>query len=157
MAEKKFRFRLKIQGKEAGVVSAITPPIDVEETFGTRGRVPVRGTINGFPFRSSLMSMGGCHMMPVNKALCDGAGVKPGDIVDVVMERDAEERTVEAPPDLQKELVKSKKAQERWETLSFTHKKEMANSITGAKQEETKKRRLAKVMQVLKTGAKWTG
>jgi hypothetical protein len=33
----------------------------------------------------------------------------------------------------------------------------MANSITGAKQEETKKRRLAKAMQILKTGAKWTG
>ena len=157
MPEKKFRFRLKIQGKEAGVVSAITPPIDVEETFGTRGRVPVRGTMNGFPFRSSLMPMGGCHMMPVNKALCDGAAVKAGDIVDVVMERDVEERTVETPPSLQKELAKNKKAQERWEKLSFTHKKEMANSITGAKQEETRKRRLAKVMQVLKTGAKWTG
>ena len=157
MAEKKFRFRLKIQGKEAGVVSAITPPIDVEEVFGTRGRVPVRGTINGFPFRSSLMSMGGCHMMPVNKALCDGAGAKPGDMVDVVMQRDVEERTVAAPPELQKELAKSKKARERWEALAFTHKKEMVNSITGAKQDETKKRRLAKVMQVLKTGAKWTG
>ena len=157
MAKEEFRFRLKIQGKEAGVVSAITPPIDVRETFGTRGRVAVRGTINGFPFRSSLMSMGGCHMMPVNKALCDGAHVKPGDIVDVVMERDVDERTVEAPPSLQKELAKNKKAQERWEKLSFTHKKEMANSISGAKQEETKKRRLAKVVQVLKTGAKWTG
>ena len=96
-------------------------------------------------------------MMPVNKALRDGAHVKPGDIVDVVMERDVDERTVEAPPSLQKELAKNKKAQERWEKLSFTHKKEMANSISGAKQEETKKRRLAKVVQVLKTGAKWTG
>ena len=96
-------------------------------------------------------------MMPVNKALCDGARVGPGDIVDVVMERDEDERTVQAPPELQKELTKSKKAQETWEKLSFTHKKEMANSIIGAKQEETKKRRLAKVMSVLKTGAKWTG
>ena len=157
MAEKKFRFRLKIQGKEVGVVAAITPPIDVKETFRTRGRVPVHGTINGFPFRSSLMPMGGCHMMPVNRTLCTGARVEPGDIVDVVMERDVDERTVEAPPELQKELAKNKKAQERWEKLSFTPKKEMANSISGAKQEETKKRRLAKVMQVLKTGAKWTG
>lgn len=157
MAEREFQFRVKIQGKEAGVVSAITPPIDVERTFGTQGRVPVRGTINGFPFRSSLMPMGGCHMMPVNKALCDGASAKPGDVVDVVMRRDVEERTVQAPPELQKEVAKNKKAQDRWETLSFTHKKEMANSITGAKQEETKKRRLAKVMQVLRTGAKWTG
>lgn len=157
MAEKKLRFREKIQGKEAGVVAAITPPVDVIEWFGTRGRVPIRGTINGFPFRSSLMPMGGCHMMPVNKTLCQGAGVKPGDLVDVVMERDEDERTVDAPPELKKELMKNKKALERWETLSFTHKKEMAASISDAKQDETKKRRLAKVMQVLKTGAKWMG
>jgi len=157
MAQKKLRFRVKIEGKEAGVVSAITPPIDVPETFQTRGRVPVTGTINGYPFRSSLMPMGGCHMMPVNKALCEGAGVRPGEIVDVVMERDVEERIVKAPPELEKELKKSKKARERWDSLAFTHKKEMASSIPGAKQEETRKRRLAKVMQVLETGAKWTG
>jgi hypothetical protein len=157
MAERKLRFQTKIQGKEAGVVAAIAPPVDVIEYFGTRARVPIRGTINGFPFRSSLMPCGNVRMMPVNKVLCQGAGVQPGDFVDVVMERDEEERTVEAPPELAKELAKSKKAQERWEKLSFTHKKEMAASISGAKQEETKKRRLAKVMQVLKTGAKWTG
>lgn len=157
MAEKKLRFQAKIQGKEAGVVAAITPPVDVVEYFGTRGRVPIRGTINGFAFRSSLMPMGGCHMMPVNQALCKGAGVQPGDLVDVVMERDSEERTVEVPPELKKQLAKSKKAQERWDRLAFTHKKEMANSITGAKQEETRKRRLAKVVQVLKSGEKWTG
>jgi hypothetical protein len=103
------------------------------------------------------MPMGGCHMMPVNKALCKGAGAGPGDIVDVVMERDGDARTVEAPPELAKELAKSKKAQERWEELAFTHKKEMANSISGAKQDETRNRRLAKVMLVLKTGAKWIG
>ena len=157
MAQKKLRFRVKIEGKEAGVVSAITPPIDVHETFGTKGRVPVKGTINGYPFRSSLMPMGGCHMMPINKALCKSSGTRPGDIVDVVMERDVEERSVEAPPELAKELKKSKSAKARWETLAFTHKKEMAIAISGAKQEQTRKRRLAKVMQVLETGAKWTG
>ncbi len=40
MAEKKLRFRAKIAGKEAGVVAAITPPVDVIEWFGTRARVP---------------------------------------------------------------------------------------------------------------------
>ncbi len=157
MAQKKLRFRVKIESKEAGAVSAIIPPIDVHETFGTRGRVPVKGTINGYPFRSSLMPMGGCHMMPVNKALCESSGTHPGDIVDVVMERDVEERTVDAPAQLAKQLKKSKKAQERWNSLAFTHKKEMANAISGAKREDTRKRRLAKVMQVLETGVKWTG
>src|SRR5580693_5223233 len=157
MAKQELRFRAKIEGKEAGVVAAIAPPVDVPKFFGTRARVPIRGTINGYPYRSSLSPCGTRHMMPVNKILREGAGVAPGDVVDVVMERDEEERTVEAPPELQRELVKSKTAQGRWDELAFSHKKEMANSISGAKQDETKKRRLAKVMQVLKTGAKWTG
>jgi len=157
MAEKKLRFQAKIQGREAGVVAAIAPPVDVIEYFGTRARVPIRGTINGFPFRSSLMPCGNARMMPVNKTLCQGAGVQPGDLVDVVMEKDEAERTVKAPPELERELAKSKKARERWDGLAFTHKKEMANSISGAKQEETRTRRLAKVVAVLKTGAKWAG
>jgi uncharacterized protein YdeI (YjbR/CyaY-like superfamily) len=103
------------------------------------------------------MPCGRGRMMPVNKTLCQGAGVKPGDIVEVVMERDVEERTVEAPEELKKELGKSKAARERWDGLAFTHKKEMAISISSAKQVETKKRRLAKVMNVLKAGATWTG
>jgi uncharacterized protein YdeI (YjbR/CyaY-like superfamily) len=96
-------------------------------------------------------------MMPVNKILREGAGVQAGDMVDVVMERDEEERTVEAPTVLKKELAKNKAARANWEKLAFTHKKEMALAITGAKQEETRARRLVKIMQILKTGARWTG
>jgi uncharacterized protein DUF1905/bacteriocin resistance YdeI/OmpD-like protein len=154
---KKFEFEVKIEGKEAGVVSAITPPFDVVEAFGTRGRVPIRGTINNFPFRSSLMPMGGCHRMPVRKSLRDGAGVNPGDVVSVVLQRDEAERTVEVPVSLKKELAKSKTAQANWDKLAFTAKKEIALSITGAKQEETRARRLAKALDILKSGKKWTG
>jgi Domain of unknown function (DUF1905)/Bacteriocin-protection, YdeI or OmpD-Associated len=157
MAKGKLRFKTRILGKEAGVVSAILPPVNVPEMFGTLGRVPVRGTINGFAFRSSLMPMDGCHMMPVNKALCKGAGVAPGDTVVVVMERDEQERTVDPPASLERELKKNKKAAEKWESMSFTNKKEMAAAITGAKQEATRVRRLEKVMHVLTTNAKWTG
>jgi hypothetical protein len=157
MAKEELRFRARIEGKEAGVVAAIAPPVDVPKSFGTRARVPIRGTINGYPFRSSLMPCGERRMMPVNKKLCEGAGVRPGDTVDVVMERDEEARTVEAPLALKKELAKNKAAQTNWEKLSFTHKKEMALAIAGAKQEETRARRLGKIMQILKSGAKWTG
>ena len=157
MAKEKLRFKVKIEGREVGAVAAITSPVDVPEIFGTRARVPVRGTINGFPFRSSLMPMGGCHMMPVNRTLREGAGVKPGDTVEVVMERDEEERTVEAPAMLKKALARSKAARANWEKLAFTHKKEMVVWIEGAKQEETRSRRLAKVVQVLEEGKKWTG
>jgi hypothetical protein len=157
MMKQQLRFKVKLAGREIGAVSAITPPVDVPEFFGTRARVPVRGTINGFPFRSSLMPMGGCQMMPVNKTLRDGAGVRPGDIVDVVMEHDEEKRTVEAPAVLKKALTKNKVAKANWEKMAFTHKKEMAIWIEGAKQEATRARRLRKAMQVLEQGMRWTG
>jgi hypothetical protein len=153
----KLKFKVKLEGMESSDVAGLSAPFDVEKRFGTKARVPVRGTINGFAFRSSLMPMGGCHRMVVNKQMREGAGVKAGDIVDVVMERDDAPRTVEVPSLLKKELAKSKPAQANWEKLSFTHRKEMARSITDVKQEETRQRRLAKVMDVLKTGKKWTG
>jgi len=154
---KKLTFKVTLDGDTSSDGAALSAPFDVEQTFGTRARVAVCGTINGFPFRSSLMPMGGCHRMVVNKDMREGAGVKAGDTVTVVMERDEAPRTVEAPTVLKKELAKSKTAQANWEKLVFTHKKEMARSIVEAKQEETRVRRLAKVMDVLKNGKKWTG
>jgi len=154
---KKLRFKVKLDGMESSEVAALSAPFDVKKTFGTIARVPVRGTINGFPFRSSLMPMGGCHSMVVNKQMREGAGVKAGDVVTVVMESDEAPRTVEIPDLLKKELSKSKIAQANWEKQSFTNQKEMARSITEVKQEETRVRRLAKVMDALKKGKRWTG
>jgi hypothetical protein len=156
MAEKKLRFKVRLEGKEGSSVAWLNAPFDVPETFGTRARIAVRGTINAFLFRSSLMPMGGCHSMAVNQTMRQGAKAKAGDVVDLVMERDEEAGTVEAPPELKKESAKSKKAQQRSDDPAFTHKKELAISIRDAKQEKTRKRRLA-VMQVLKTGENWTG
>lgn len=154
---KKIEFTVNLEGKEGSAVAWLNAPFDVVKVFGTRARVPVRGTINGFPFRSSLMPMGGCHGMAVNKTMRDGAKVGAGDAVDIVMERDEAERVVAVPPLLKKELAKNKTAQANWKKLAYTHQKEIALSISGAKQEETKVRRLAKAMNILKTGKKWSG
>jgi hypothetical protein len=153
---KKLEFTVKLEGKGTSV-AWLNAPFDVVKTFGTRARVPVRGTINGFPFRSSLLPMGGCHGMAVNRTMRDGAGVEADDTVNVVMERDEGKRFVKVPPLLKKELAKSNAAQANWQKLSFTNQKEIALSISGAKQEETRLRRLAKTMDILKTGKKWMG
>ena len=155
MPEKMLKFTVKLQGEARSSAAWLDAPFDVQETFGTKARVPVRGTINGFAFRTSLMPMGGCHGLPVNKTMREGARCKAGDTVKVQMQRDTEPRTVEAPPELKRELAKNKQAKANWEKLAFTHKKEMAKYIVEAKQEETKSRRLTKVVEVLKKGTKW--
>ena len=76
---KKLRLTVKPDGVPSVKIAGLSAPFDVEKTFGTRARVPVRGTINRYPFRSSLMPMGGCHRMVVNREMREGAGVKAGD------------------------------------------------------------------------------
>jgi len=154
---KKLKFKIKLDGMEGSSVAALSFPFDVEETFGTRARVPVRGTINGFPFRSSLMPMGGCHRMVVNQTMRNGAKVKAGDVVSVMMEKDVDERVVEIPASLKRALTGNKAAQTSWKKRSFTHQKEMARSIAEAKKEETRVRRLAAIVEILEKDKKWTG
>jgi Bacteriocin-protection, YdeI or OmpD-Associated/Domain of unknown function (DUF1905) len=147
-----FKFKVKLEGMEGMEVAAFHPPFDVPTIFGTKARVPVRGTINGFPFRSSLSNMGDGHCMVVNREMRQGGKCKAGDVVDVVLERDREERTVELPDSIRKHIVSNKTAQATWDSLSFTHKKEWVRAIQEAKKEETKQARLKKMMDALKSG-----
>ena len=56
------------------------------ELLGTRGRVPVRGTMDGVAFRTSFMALGdGTHKLPVAAALRRALGKDVGDPVDVVL------------------------------------------------------------------------
>lgn len=148
-------FRATLNKSEESEATSINIPFDVEKTYGARGRVPVRGTINGYPFRSSIFRMGGdCHFMVVNKGMREGAKVKAGDTVSVVMERDEEERVILPPKDLARALRTNKDAQAAWKKLSYTHQKEYAQAIEEAKKPETRARRIEKAITQLSSGKK---
>jgi hypothetical protein len=144
------KFKTKLIGHSEIDAAGIKPPFDVVEVFQCKGRVPVKGAINGFPFRSSLMNMGDGHMMAVNAQMRAGAHCQVGDTVDVVMEFDADERKVEVPAYLKKVIAGDPAAKTSWEKLSFTHQKEYVRAIEGAKKPETRERRIAKMMEALR-------
>ena len=148
------RFRALVNRKEGGDVCSIDIPFDVEKTFGARGRVPVRGTLNGAPFRGSLFPMGGCHFMVVNRHLREAAGVSGGETVPVVMERDDEPRTIEPPADFARALKGDKEAQAAWDKLSYTHRREHVEHIEEARKPETRARRIEKSVAHLAEGKK---
>ena len=147
---KQHKFQAQLFGAPGMEVAALKPPFDVVETFKRKGRVPVKGTINGFPFRSSLMNMGDGHMMVVNAEVRAGAKCKAGDTVSIVMELDGDVRKVEVPAYLQKLIAADPKAKEFWAKLSFTHQKEYVREIDGAKRPETREKRIAAMMDALR-------
>jgi bacteriocin resistance YdeI/OmpD-like protein/uncharacterized protein DUF1905 len=150
-----FKFKVKLGGAgKYGKVAFFTPPFDVKKTFGTTGRVPVKGTVNGFPFRNSLCQMGGPHFMCVNKALCAGAKCGVGDVVAVVLERDDKKRVMPVPAFMKKAISANKAAKANWEKRPFTYHKEHVLWVTSAKQEETRERRLKKLVEALKSEKK---
>jgi bifunctional DNA-binding transcriptional regulator/antitoxin component of YhaV-PrlF toxin-antitoxin module len=144
------RFKVLLEADPDGSrATGITIPFDVQKEYGTRARVPVRGTLNGAPFRSSIVPMGGRHMMAVPKKLRDAAGVSAGETVTVVMERDTEPRVVTPPADLVAALDQSDAAKAAWAKLSYTHQKEHVQAIEEAKKPETRARRIARTLEVL--------
>jgi hypothetical protein len=143
------KFKVKLLGHSGTDAAIVKPPFDVVEVFQRKGRVPVKGTIEGFPFRSSLMNMGDGHMMVVNAHLRAGAKCKAGDTVTVVIELDEDKRTVEVPAYLRKIMDRDPRARKFWPKLSFTHQKEYVLEIEGAKRPETREKRIAAMMDAL--------
>ena len=144
------KFRAKAEG--AGPNNAwcyIAVPFDVSKVWGTRGRIAVQGTINGFPYYTNIQPMDGRHLLTFNKQLQAGAKAKAGDTVTVVMEPATEERKIEPPAELAKAFRQNKGAKVLWDKLAYTHRKEFAQWIAGAKQEETRQRRAAKAVTMM--------
>jgi len=68
------RFETVLQAEDGGVFFEV--PLDVPAVFG-KARAPVRGTINGQPFRSTVAVYGGRSYLPVNRPCARPPGSRP--------------------------------------------------------------------------------
>ncbi len=133
--------------------TGFTVPFSVEKTFGSRGMVRVAGTINGLAYRSTISPRGGgTHVMLVNKAMQQAAGVAPGDAVRVVMDADNAPRVVTVPPELKAALAKTPAAQAAFDKYSYSHQEAYVEYVAEAKRPETRARRAAETVKMLAVG-----
>jgi bifunctional DNA-binding transcriptional regulator/antitoxin component of YhaV-PrlF toxin-antitoxin module len=151
MPEQRFTAELQDSGRGGG--RWLEMPFDAKDAFG-EARPAVAGTLNGTPFRGRLSVYGGKTYLGLNKEIRDTAGINVGDRVDVVLDRDDAPREVEIPNELLVAFERDTAAKAAFDGMAFTHRREYARWIAEAKKEETRERRVAKALEMLKAGEK---
>ncbi len=143
----RFTTTLLRAGKTA---TGIEVPAEVVARLGPTKRPPVRVTINGHTYRSTVAVMGGVFMVGVSAENRTSAGVAGGDEVEVELELDTTPREVTVPADLAEALGRDPAAKQRFDALSYSHKRAHVEAIEAAKAAETRQRRIAKAISMLR-------
>ena len=128
--------------------AGIQVPEQVMEKLGAGKRPLVLVTINKYTYRSAVAVMGGKYMISFNPQHRIAAGVQGGDEADVTLELDLEPRTVEIPKDLKDALIKAS-ALDAFEKSAPSMKKEYVRQVEEAKAQETRARRITKIVEKL--------
>src|SRR5262245_54520739 len=116
MSPKKFSARLGAEGHAL----FFEVPFDVKQEFG-KARPPVRVSVNGREYRSTVSVYGGRYYLPVRREHRQAARLKQGDLIQVTIALDTAARTVQPPPALSAALAKNRAAKTQWQKLSYTH------------------------------------
>ena len=149
---KKFNAEIKkIEGKDGAYIEI---PFDVEEVYGAK-RVKVKATFDGVEYRGSIVKMGlPCYIIGITKEIRKKIEKEPGDIIEVTIEKDEEDRVVEIPTDFKERIELDNNIKEFWNTLSFSIQKKYVTWITSAKKEETRNKRIDTAIEKLKNKEK---
>jgi hypothetical protein len=145
----KFRTTILQSGKTA---TGIEVPEEVVTALGSGRKPAVLATIGGHTYRSTIATMGGRFMLPVSAENRTAAGVAGGDEIDVDLELDTEPRTIDVPADFAAALDAEPRARATFDGLSNSNKGWHVSSITGAKTDETRERRIARSVETLSQG-----
>jgi hypothetical protein len=146
----KFTTTILGSGNKAG----IEVPEEIVSALGAGRRPPVVVTINGKSYRSSIAVMGGQNLIGVSTANREFTGVSAGDTVEVEVELDTQPRIVEVPDDLAAALATEPDAQAFFATLNYSTQRRYVEPLADARSDETRARRIAKVVADLKAGKK---
>jgi hypothetical protein len=132
-----------------GNLCAIRVPFDPKEVFG-KVRAPVKVTLNGYTYRSTIASMGGQMLIPLRASHREAAGLEGDETLPVTLELDTGKREIKPPADLVKALKAAPPAWTNWQSLSFSHQREHVEAIEEAKKPETRARRIAAAVAMTK-------
>jgi hypothetical protein len=131
-----------------GSICFVPVPFDPRPVFG-KLRAPVKVTLNGYTYRSTIASMGNGPCIPLRRSHREAAGLEGGETLTVTLALDTEKREIKPPPDLVKALRAVPAGWDRWRALSYTHQREHVEAIADAKKPATRARRIESTVAMI--------
>jgi uncharacterized protein YdeI (YjbR/CyaY-like superfamily) len=117
-------------------------PFDVGKTWGKRGNLRVRGSVNGYEFRTSLFPTGqGWHYLIVNGKMQKAARVRVGGTAKFELEPDATKRAVVVPAELKAIFRQSKRLEKFFNSFSASNRRWVCDWIGQPKSTASRARR----------------
>lgn len=136
-------------------VTVIPIPINVETAFGTKGKLDVKGTVDGLPIQRTLLSAGdGTHYFIIKGAFLKQLGKEEGDDVFVEIEPDETYKDVEIPDILLYELEENDVAKAEYDRTSPSSRRWIRDYLTDVKSLDAKANRVLKVLEILERNSK---
>jgi hypothetical protein len=145
----KFQAAVLLNGKTA---TGIEVPEAVVTALNAGKRPPVKVTIKGYTYRTTVAPYNGMNLIPLSAENRAGVGIAAGDQIEVEIVLDTEPRTVELPEDFSAALAADPEAKKYFEGLSLSNKRGIVQPILDAKTEDTRQRRIAKSVEKLHEG-----
>ena len=122
---------------------------DPRDIFG-KLRAPVKVTLNGYSYRSTIAAMGGPPCIPLRKSNREAAGLEGGETIEIRLDLDTDERVVTVPADFARALRAAPPGWARWQELSYSHQREYVEAIEEARKPETRTRRVSAAVREIK-------
>jgi hypothetical protein len=126
------------------------PDKNLAEIGGNR-RAPLKITINGHTYQSTATGVDGKCMVVFPTRDREASGAIAGDRITVTLELDDGYRHVDVPAGLGEALA-ANGLSETFYNLTYSKRREFARLITDAKTDETRARRIQKVITAMKAG-----
>ncbi len=130
--------------------TGIQVPESIVQSLDAGKRPPVRVTVNGYTYRTSIATVSGKYMLSVSAEVREAAGVAGGDAVEVAVEVDKTPRVLAVPPELQAALKRDPAARSVYDALSNSKKQRLTIPIEKAKAAETRQRNVDKAIRELR-------
>lgn len=122
-----------------------------------KGHIPVRGTINGKGYQQTLVKYSGDWRLYINTSMLSNSPKRIGETVEVAIELDPADRTIESHPKLVKALEENPGAKSVFDNLPPSRQKEIIRYISFLKSEESIDRNVNKAIDFLLGKGRFVG